>query len=306
MTIHFHITAAQTQLNSVIMGKPKIIQLALIGLLAQGHLLIEDQPGVGKTLLATSLAYCLGLQTARIQFTSDLMPSDITGMQIYRKDCEQFEFRQGPLFNQVLLADEINRAPSKSQSALLQAMEERIVSIDGNQYTLPQPFFVIATQNPLSQIGTFPLPESQLDRFLMRLSIGLPNANAERRLLAGVSPREYLLSLRPHCDTAIVIAAQTEVANTHLSDTVLDYLQQLIAATRNHLGLSQGLSPRGAQALAVSSKACAWLEGRDYVTLDDVQTVWTAVTAHRVTTKNSIHLDEITICQNILNDTPLS
>ena len=287
MTALAHLHAAQAQMNTLVLGKPKAVNLALSCLLANGHLLIEDQPGVGKTLLASALAHCLGLQTARVQFASDLMPSDITGTSIFRKDTERFEFKAGPVFTQVLLADEINRAPSKSQSALLQAMEERSVSVDGETLVLPTPFFVLATQNPLSQIGTFALPESQLDRFLLRISLGLPDPASERALLAGQSPRAALLALRPAATAAHVLAAQLEVAQIHVSDALLDYVQALIAATRNHAGLAQGLSPRGALALMAASKAHAWLAGKRFVIADDVQAVWFAVAGHRVMAKSA-------------------
>jgi MoxR-like ATPase len=296
--------AAQKQINTLVLGKPGAVKLAFICLLANGHLLIEDQPGVGKTLLASALAHCLGLQTARVQFASDLMPSDITGTQIFRKDTEQFQFKPGPIFTQVLLADEINRAPSKSQSALLQAMEERMVSVDGLAYALPSPFIVLATQNPFTQIGTFPLPESQLDRFLMRISIGLPDPASERALLAGQSPRQALSQQGASADAQVVLAAQREVSQMYVSDALLDYVQALIAASRSHVGLAQGLSPRGALALIAASKASAWLSGKRFVSVDDVQAVWMAVLAHRVLAK--ANHDAATVCLAILNTTPLA
>ncbi len=298
------ITTAQAQINSVILGKSPAVTLALSCLLANGHLLIEDQPGVGKTLLASTLAHCLGLRTARVQFASDLMPSDITGTQIYRKDSEQFHFKAGPIFTQVLLADEINRAPSKSQSALLQAMEERVVSVDGSAHALPAPFFVLATQNPLTQIGTFALPESQLDRFLMRISLGLPSPASERALLAGQSPRDLLARLTPSACGADVLAAQKQASQTFVSDALLDYVQALIAASRCHSGLKQGLSPRGALALVAASKAFAWLGGKQYVTADDVQSVWFSVVGHRVLAKHAA--STAPACLDILNTTPLA
>ncbi len=299
------VLAAQQQINSIVLGKPVAVKLALACLLAKGHLLIEDQPGVGKTLLATTLAHCLGLRTARVQFASDLMPSDITGTQIYRKDSEQFQFKAGPIFTQVLLADEINRAPSKTQSALLQAMEEHVVSVDGQAHALPAPFFVLATQNPLSQIGTFALPESQLDRFLMRLSMGMPSPASERALLAGQSPRAALAQLAPAANAATtVLAAQAQAAQVHVSDALLDYVQALIAASRSHAGLTQGLSPRGALALMAASKAFAWLSGNDYATADDVQSVWQAVASHRMVAKNNA--SAVPACLEILKTTPLA
>lgn len=304
MNAHTHIQSAQKQINALVLGKPEAVRLALICLLANGHLLIEDQPGVGKTLLASALAHCLGLRTSRVQFASDLMPSDITGTQIYRKQTERFEFRAGPVFTQVLLADEINRAPSKSQSALLQAMEERSVSVDGESHVLPTPFFVLATQNPLSQIGTFALPESQLDRFLLRISLGLPDPVSERALLAGQSPRAALLTLIPAAQAEHVLLAQQEVAQTHASEALLDYVQALIAGSRQHGSLLYGVSPRGALALMAASKASAWLAGRTYATADDVQTVWLAVAAHRVSAKNGASALEI--CKQLLGVVPLA
>jgi MoxR-like ATPase len=301
---HNALLAAQQQINAIVLGKPQAVKLALACLLAKGHLLIEDQPGVGKTLLATTLAHCLGLHTARVQFSSDLMPSDITGTQIYRKDSEQFQFKAGPVFTQVLLADEINRAPSKSQSALLQAMEERVVSVDGEAHPLPAPFFVLATQNPLSQIGTFPLPESQLDRFLMRIGLGLPNVASERALLAGQSPREAIQAITPSANAALVLAAQQACVQVHVSEALLDYVQALIAASRSHVGLAQGLSPRGALALMAASKSFAWLSGNGYATADDVQSVWLAVAGHRVLAKNNANT--LLACLGILKTTPLA
>jgi MoxR-like ATPase len=298
------ILTAQQHINTIVLGKPIAVKLALACLLAKGHLLIEDQPGVGKTLLATTLAHCLGLRTARVQFASDLMPSDITGTQIYRKDSEQFQFKAGPIFTQVLLADEINRAPSKTQSALLQAMEEHIVSVDGQAHALLAPFFVLATQNPLSQVGTFALPESQLDRFLMRLSMGMPSPASERALLAGQSPRAALANITPVANAATVLAAQAQAAQVHVSDALLDYVQALIAASRSHAGLAQGLSPRGALALMAASKAFAWLSGNDYATADDVQSVWLAVASHRMLAKNNT--SAVPACLDILNTTPLA
>ncbi len=304
MSPYTAVSLVQKHINAIVLGKPQAVTLALACLLAKGHLLIEDQPGVGKTLLATTLAHCLGLRTARVQFASDLMPSDITGTHIYRKDSEQFQFKAGPIFTQVLLADEINRAPSKTQSALLQAMEERVVSVDGTPHALPEPFFVLATQNPLTQIGTFALPESQLDRFLMRIGLGLPNAASERALLAGQSPRAALAGLAPAANAATVLAAQAQVAQIHVSEALLDYVQALIAATRQHGALAQGLSPRGALALIAGAKAFAWLSGKDYATADDVQSVWLAVVSHRVIGKNNP--STLAACLDILKTTPLA
>lgn len=270
------------QLNTVIVGKPTQIQDCVACLLAGGHLLIEDVPGVGKTTLAHALARTFGLQFSRVQFTADLMPSDLTGVSIYERGKETFVFHPGPLFAQVLLADEINRASPKTQSALLEAMEEKQVTVDGETRALPTPFFVIATQNAHDQLGTYALPESQLDRFLMRISLGYPDRVAERELLAGHDRRELVDSLPSLLDAAQLESLQRQVLEIHAAAPLLDYVQDLIAATRSGQWFLQGLSPRAGIAVVRAAKAQALLSGRDYVAPDDVQAVFPQTVAHRL------------------------
>lgn len=271
------------QLNGVLVGKPQQVRQSLCCLLAGGHLLIEDVPGVGKTTLAQALALSLGLDFARVQFTPDLMPSDLSGVSVYDRQSQSFVFHQGPLFSQVLLADEINRASPKTQSALLEAMEEKQVSIDGASRALPQPFFVIATQNPLEQLGTYALPESQLDRFLMRLSLGYPDRIAERALLKGQDRRDVLASLTSVITPAQLIQLQQAALTMHASDALLDYLQNLIEASRSGQWFAQGLSPRAGIAILKAAKAHAFIEQRDYVAPDDIQAIFSICASHRLT-----------------------
>ncbi len=270
------------QLGEIVLGKPQALRLSLACLLARGHLLIEDQPGVGKTTLAHALAVTLGLKFQRVQFTSDLLPADLIGVSIFDAREQLFRFHPGPVFSQVLLADEINRTTPKTQSALLEAMEERQVTVDGKPHPLPSPFFVIATQNPSHQIGTFPLPESQLDRFLMRISIGLPDAAAERALLAGQDRRELLAELKPLTDANTLGVLQAACASVHVGDRILDYVQGLLAASRTMSGVAQGLSPRSGIGLLASSRAWALIAGRDHVRPEDVQAVLPTVAGHRL------------------------
>ena len=270
------------QLNTVIVGKKEAVRDCVACLLAGGHLLIEDVPGVGKTTLAHALSRTFGLQFSRVQFTADLMPGDLVGVSIYERGQEGFVFHPGPVFAQVLLADEINRASPKTQSALLEAMEEKQVTVEGETRALPQPFFVIATQNPHDQLGTFALPESQLDRFLMRISLGYPDRAAERVLLAGADRRELAGGLLPVLSTEELLALQAEVQAVHAGDPLLDYVQALIAATRSGRWFVQGLSPRAGLALVRAAKAQALLAGRDYVAPDDVQMVLPQCIAHRL------------------------
>ena len=270
------------QLNTVIVGKESQVQDCVACLLAGGHLLIEDVPGVGKTTLAHALAQTFGLRFSRVQFTADLMPSDLTGVSIYERGKEAFVFHPGPVFAQVLLADEINRASPKTQSALLEAMEEHQVSVEGETRALPHPFFVIATQNPHDQLGTFALPESQLDRFLMRISLGYPDRNAERMLLAGADRRDMLEHLQPQVTLTELEQLQQEVLSVHTSDALLNYVQDLISATRSGRWFLQGLSPRAGIALMRAAKAQALINGRDYVAPDDVQSVLPQTIAHRL------------------------
>lgn len=266
-------------LSQIILGKEKVIKLAVTCLLARGHLLFEDQPGVGKTLLSQALAQSLGLQFRRVQFTSDLLPADILGASIYHRETGDFRFYPGPVFTQVLLADEINRATPKTQSALLEAMEEGKVSCDGVPHALPVPFFVIATQNPSSQIGTFMLPESQLDRFLMRLALGAPDRVSEREMLQGRDRRELLREMPVAMAWSELEQVQKLVRLVHVAPALLDYLQDLLAASRRQ---GHGLSPRAGLALLVAARAWALLEGRAMVLPEDIQAVGVSVMGHRL------------------------
>jgi len=271
------------QLNTVIVGKHAQVQDGVACLLAGGHLLIEDAPGVGKTTLAHALARSFGLQFSRVQFTADLMPSDLSGVSVYDRNQNSFVFHPGPVFAQVLLADEINRASPKTQSALLEAMEERQVTIEGETRPLPAPFFVIATQNPQEQLGTHALPESQLDRFLMRISLGYPDRAAERELLAGSDRRAMVDQLPGLLSAAELKELQQQVLAVHAAAPLLDYLQDLLAATRSGRWFVQGLSPRAGLAVLRAAKAQALLSGRDYVAPDDVQSILPQTAAHRLT-----------------------
>ncbi len=293
------------KLNQVVLGKEHQIKLALSCLLAQGHLLIEDLPGMGKTTLSHALANVLGLQYQRIQFTSDMLPADILGASIFQRNVEtgsgQFVFHQGPVFSQLVLADEINRATPKTQSALLEAMEERQVSIDGQTHELPYPFFVIATQNPLSQAGTFSLPESQLDRFLMRIELGYPDEKAERLLLQGQGGQAHTLQALLSLDELQDL--QKSVKNITVSASILDYVQRLVGATRSHAALAYGLSPRAALALLGSAKSWALLHGRQHVLPDDIQVVFLSVVKHRLMDAMDAQMHDV--CEEILNTTSI-
>ena len=281
--------AAARQVGDIIVGKDLQIRQSLACLLAGGHLLMEDVPGVGKTTLAHALAISLGLRFNRIQFTSDLLPADVNGISIYDREQNGFVFHPGPIFTQVLLADEINRATPKTQSGLLEAMEERQVSADGVTRELPTPFFVIATQNPTHQIGTFPLPESQLDRFLMCLSLGYPDAAAERALLLGEDRRALLKTLPAAMTSTELVAAQQSLRALHVAPSLADYVQRLAAASRQNGMFAEGLSPRAAIALVQAARAWAALEGRDHVLPEDVQAVLAPVCAHRLRPVKSAH-----------------
>ncbi len=270
------------QVGEVILGKEQPIRLALACLLARGHLLIEDLPGVGKTTLAHALAGSLGLQFNRIQFTSDLLPADILGVSIFDQASGLFVFHPGPVFAQLVLADEINRATPKTQSALLEAMEERQVTVEGETRPLPEPFFVIATQNPAYQIGTFPLPESQLDRFLMRVQLGYPDSEAERTLLNGIDRRRMLPQLTPVISPTHLARLQDSVDKVHAAPAILDYLQAILDFSRQSPDIAHGLSPRAGLALLHAARAWALMAGRDHVLPDDVQTVLPAVVSHRL------------------------
>ena len=270
------------QVSQIVVGKDLQIRQALVCLLAGGHLLIEDMPGVGKTTLAHALAISLGLKFNRVQFTSDLLPADVIGISVFDREKNRFLFHPGPIFTQVLLADEINRATPKTQSALLEAMEERQVTADGVTRDLPEPFFVIATQNPSNQIGTFQLPESQLDRFLMCLSLGYPDTVAERSLLMGEDRRTLLKAMRMAMQATELTAAQAALRQIHASPGLIDYVQALAQASRQNGMFAEGMSPRAAIALLQAARAWAALEGRDHVIPEDVQAVLVAVTAHRL------------------------
>lgn len=285
MNKNIHSTQLQqilTAANTIILGKDHKLRLALTCILAKGHLLIEDLPGVGKTTLAHTFAQLLGLQFNRIQFTSDMLPADVLGISIYEQNISEFTFHPGPIFCNVLLADEINRATPKTQSALLEAMEEQQVTLDGKTRDLPKPFFVIATQNPSEQIGTFPLPESQLDRFLMSISLGYPDAQAERQLLMANDRREELNSLAACLNENQLHEMQEQVQHVTTSDALLDYVQALIGYTRDSGLFEYGLSPRAGLALLHVSKAWAMLNNRDYVIPEDVQAVLPSVIQHRL------------------------
>jgi MoxR-like ATPase len=268
--------------NQIILGKDHQLRLAICCLLARGHLLIEDMPGVGKTTLAHALAKLLGMQYQRIQFTSDLLPADIIGSSIFDAENHQFKFHPGPIFKQMILADEINRATPKAQSALLEAMEERQVSVEGYTYTLPEPFFVIATQNPSQQLGTYPLPESQLDRFLMRIELGYPNHAAERELLTGKKRNVLINDLEVKITPQQLNEIQQSVNDVHASSALLDYLQAILDFTRSSSDYPYGLSPRAGLALLTAAKAWAFIEQRDAVIPEDIQAVLAPVAGHRL------------------------
>jgi MoxR-like ATPase len=281
-TLQSRLRQLKDQISTIIVGKPVQIDDSIACLLAGGHLLVEDVPGVGKTTLAHALAVSLGLQFSRVQFTADLMPSDLTGTSVYERAKEEFVFHPGPVFAQVLLADEINRAGPKTQSALLEAMEEHQVTVDGFTRPLPAPFFVIATQNPTDQLGTYPLPESQLDRFLMCITLGYPDRRAERALLAGEDRRDAIARLQPVMTLDELKTLMAAVPGVHASDALLDYLQALIAATRSGQWFVEGMSPRAGIAVLRVAKARALIAGREHVTPDDLQALLPQAIAHRL------------------------
>jgi len=276
------LAGALATLNTIILDKDRALRLALSCLLARGHLLIEDVPGVGKTTLAHALARVMGLSYQRIQFTSDLLPADILGASIFEQDSQRFRFHKGPVFTQLMLADEVNRATPKTQSALLEVMEEHQVTVDGETYRLPEPFFVIATQNPTTHVGTFPLPESQLDRFLMRIELGFPGQALERELLLGSDRREMIADTRPCLDPESLISLQRQVPSVHAAAALLDYIQALVAHTRQTPGMTPGLSPRAAIALLRASQAWALLHEQPAVLPEHVQAVLPGVVLHRL------------------------
>ena len=273
---------AQAQVNTLVLGKPQQVRFAFVALLADGHLLIEDLPGLGKTTLALAMAATLGLGFARVQFTSDLLPADILGVSVYEAQARRFEFHPGPVFNHVLLADEINRAPPRTQSALLEAMAEHQVSIDGRTHALPDPFLVIATQNPVDLAGTYPLPDSQLDRFLLRLALGYPDEQTERALLAGSDRRALIAQAEPLLDAERILALRRAVQAVHASDPLVAYVQALVGRSRRHPGVRVGLSPRAGLALLRAARAHALLLGRGHALPEDVQALFAAVAEHRL------------------------
>jgi len=297
---------AVSALETIILGKPVQIRLCLACLFARGHLLIEDVPGVGKTTLAHALAHVLGLAWQRVQFTSDLLPADIIGVSVFDRAGQQFHFRQGPIFTQLLLADEVNRASPRTQSALLEAMEERQVSVDVTTHRLPEPFFVVATQNPHEQLGTFALPESQLDRFLMRVTLGYPDTTHERELLRHGERRDLLPQITPALTSAAVIRIQHQVREVHVADAVLDYAQALIARTRDRSDLKLGLSPRAGQGLIRAAQAWSYLAARNAVLPEDIQAVLPAVVAHRLERSESAgSADGHAIAHELIRSTPV-
>jgi MoxR-like ATPase len=273
---------ASEQVNRLVLGKPREVRLAFTTLLAGGHLLIEDLPGLGKTTLARAMAASLGLDFQRMQFTSDLLPSDIIGVSIFDQTAREFRFHPGPVFTQLLLADEINRAPPRTQSALLEAMAEHQVTVDGTCHMLPQPFFVVATQNPVDLAGTFPLPDSQMDRFLLRIRLGYPDAAAEREMLAGEDRRDLIAQSMPRLSGEDVIALRAAVERLHASPALVGYVQALLQESRRHPGVQVGLSPRAGLGLLRGARAYALLDGRDHVQPEDVQALFSQVAAHRL------------------------
>ncbi|MSQ99214.1 MAG: MoxR family ATPase [Xanthomonadales bacterium] len=273
---------AEQQVNQILLGKTGQVRLAFCCLLARGHLLIEDVPGVGKTTLAHALAGVIGSDYQRIQFTSDMLPADILGVSIYKREKEVFEFHPGPIFSQLILADEINRATPKTQSALLEGMAEGQVTIDNQTHILPRPFFVLATQNPLDLVGTFPLPDSQLDRFLMSMRIGYPDAAAERELLTSQDRGSMLQQVSPCLSPQDVMDLQSDCEKTHISEDLLDYVQALLAETRNEQWFESGLSPRAGLGLMRASRACAFLDSREFVTPEDVKMIFPSLARHRL------------------------
>ena len=296
------VARAQEALGRIILGKDEQISLALSCLLARGHLLIEDLPGLGKTMLAQALAKTLGLSFRRIQFTSDLLPADIIGVSVFRQNSGEFEFQPGPVFSQLILADEVNRATPKAQSALLEAMEEFQASVDGDTRPLPEPFFVVATQNPGDQIGTFPLPESQLDRFLMRVAIGYPDAASEREIIAGGDRRLMLDDIEAVAGPETLIELQKSVRKQHVSDPLIDYVQALVRHTRESAEIEIGLSPRGAQALVAAARARSFIEDHSGVYPDDIKTVFSSVAGHRLKPAGSTRFrSPAELCQHVLD-----
>jgi MoxR-like ATPase len=295
---------AQAQVNTLVLGKAQEVRLAFVALLSDGHLLIEDLPGLGKTTLAHALAATLGLGFQRVQFTSDLLPADILGVSVFDAQARRFEFHPGPIFAHVLLADEINRAPPRTQSALLEAMAEHQVTVDGTTHALPNPFFVIATQNPVDLAGTYPLPDSQLDRFLLRLTLGYPGEEAERALLAGADRRAMIAQATPLLGSGDVLGLRTAAANVHTGEALVAYVQALLARSRRHPGVRVGLSPRAGLALLRAARAYALLLGREHAIPEDVQALFGAVAAHRLVADADAG-DGATLSRAILHAVPV-
>ena len=296
--------AAQEQVNGLVLGKREAVRLAFVALLSDGHVLIEDLPGLGKTTLAHALAATLGLGFQRAQFTSDLLPSDIVGVSIYDSGTRKFQFHPGPVFTHVLLADEINRAPPRTQSALLEAMAERQVSVDGHTHPLPDPFFVIATQNPLDLAGTYPLPDSQLDRFLLRLSLGYPDADAERALLDGRDRRDLIAGASALLGQQELQRLRTAASAVHASEALVDYVQALVMRSRHHDGVRVGLSPRAGIALLRAARVHALMSGRQHALPEDVQALFAAVATHRLVPETEAS-DGAALAQAILHAVPV-
>ena len=293
------------QISAVVLGKEDQIRLALTCIFARGHLLIEDIPGIGKTTLAKTLSKCLGLQFRRVQFTSDMLPGDILGTSIFDRKQSVFLFHPGPIFTQVLLADEINRATPKTQSALLEAMEEQQVTIEGETRGLESPFFVIATQNPLEQYGTFPLPESQLDRFLMRIDLGYPDRMAEKKLLQSENVRDLLTDMSACIMSENVLEIQQEISAVHISDALLNYVQDILAFTRTSTYFHMGLSPRAGMAITQAARSWAYIDGRDYVLPEDVQKIMPWVVGHRLRSKEDLEEIPRPRLKTILSEVPI-
>jgi MoxR-like ATPase len=303
--LRFALEGSRAQVNGVLIGKPREVDLAFVCLLAGGHLLIEDLPGVGKTTLAHALALTLGLEFQRVQFTSDLLPSDIIGVSIYERESAAFRFQSGPVFTQLLLADEINRATPKTQSALLEAMAEGQVTIDGHSRPLPQPFFVVATQNPVDFAGTYPLPDSQLDRFMMRMSLGYPDAASERAMLAAPDRRSLLERLDHRLTTQQVMELRNAVSHVLASEALIDYVQRLLEASRQHAEIRVGLSPRAGLAIVAAARAHALLHGRTHAVPEDVQLVFPHVAAHRLSLGANAQHSRSAIAAALTGSTPV-
>ncbi|HEY4642725.1 MAG TPA: MoxR family ATPase [Thermoanaerobaculia bacterium] len=300
------IAALQANVEKVIRGKSEVVQFAIASLLAKGHILLEDVPGVGKTTLAHAIARSMSLSFQRIQFTSDLLPADIVGITIFNQDRQEFEFVSGPVFTNVLLADEINRATPKSQSALLEAMNEGTITVEKRRMLLPDPFLVIATQNPVEHVGTYPLPESQLDRFLMKLTIGYPNATDEKKLLRSGGAQEVLEHLEPVLDETEVRELQAQVGNIHVNESLLEYLMTIVQTTRTHLEVALGVSTRGALTFFKACQALAMVQGRDFVVPEDVKRLAGPVLSHRIIMRDRrADRSEAMFIQRIVNEIPV-